>query len=864
MSSTSPAKQNDSATPAPLTYAAAPGLPDEVYAPDGQMHSHWSYLLNTLETLGSEALQSRQHKARQILRDDGATYNIYPDKPFSKAGANTWNLDLVPFLISSEEWGQIEAGILERAELFNLLLRDIYGKRELLRHGVIPPESLFCHPGFLRACDGIHLPGEHDLIVHAVDLMRTANGEICILADRTQSPSGAGYALENRTVMSRVLPSLFRDSHVHRLAGFFQRLRSKLASLAPTREQPRIVVLTPGAHNETFFEHAYLAKYLGLHLVQSGDLVVRNGYVWMKSLDGLHRVDVIWRRVDDGFCDPVELRSDSQLGAPNLLEVVRAGHVVIANPLGSGILENPVFLRYLPDIARTLLGRDLRLSSTPTWWCGDRQDMAYVLDHLDTLVVKPVTRSHNHQSILGSTLAAAERRELADRIKAHPHNYVAQPVHSASHIPTLEGTTPATTTLAPRPAILRSFAAASGNSYTVMPGGLTRVGSSLDAFLISSQSGSRSKDTWVIASEPERVTTNLPPEDSTPTVREADIVSMPSRVLENLFWMGRYAERAEASLRLLRTVFMLLNGEESLSPLVRRTLLETVTLVTATQPGFLQASDDMMNTPEAELLAVIRDTNRSGSVSSNLNSMLNSADESKELLSTDMLRVLNDIRDALPALHDAFSGGMASAPEKALDPLVTTLLALAGLTQESMVRSTGWRFIEIGRRLERGLQTSAIIRNLLVNQHNEQDGRHLMQAMLQTLEVQISYRRRYGTHLSVASSLDLVLKDASNPRSLAFQLELLGQHIASLPRATQAQHELPPESRAILEADTLLKLRMLDELSLPENGQRPQLASTLLRLTHLLSSASNFISDRYFDHRQASQQLVRSIGENMP
>ncbi len=846
---------------AKLGYKPLPGVLDEVYNSDGQIRDHWAYLLNSLETLGPEALQDRQAKALRILRDDGATYNIYSETPYinAQAPSRTWGLDLVPALISSEEWGKIEAGLLERAELFNLLLRDIYGKRELLRHGVIPPESLFCHPGFLRACQGIALPGEHELIIHAVDLMRSGDGDICVLTDRTQSPSGAGYALENRTVMSRVLPSLFRDSHVHRLATFFQRLRSKLVSLAPNREQPRIVVLTPGAHNETFFEHAYLAKYMGLHLVQSGDLVVRNGYVWMKSLDGLHRVDVILRRVDDWFCDPVELRSDSQLGVPNLLEVVRAGHVAMANPLGSGILENPIFLKYLPDISKTLLGRELRLNSTPTWWCGDKQDLAYVLDNLDTLVVKPVNRSNTSRSILGANLTVAQKQELALRIKANPIQFIAQPVMTAGHMPTFDGNK-----LVPRPALLRSFAVASGTSYTVMPGGLTRVGKQEASFMISSQAGSLSKDTWVIASEPERVVARPQSEDSSIQMREADLVSMPSRVLENLFWMGRYAERAEASLRILRTVFMLLNSEESISAACKRTLLEAVTEVTSTHPGFINATEELVAAPEEELLQIVKDSSRSGSVCANLNYMLNCADESKELLSSDMLRVLNDIRDALPVLDQALAGGLASAPEKALDPLVTALLALTGLTQESMVRSTGWRFMEIGRRLERGLQTIAIIRNLAVQKNAEPDENTLLQALLQSLEVLISYRRRYGTRMTIASSLDLVMMDASNPRSLAFQLEQLGLHIRSLPKATQQHHELAPEERAALEAETLLKLRQLSELSMPEDGKRQQLDSSLLRLKHLMASISTFVSAKYFDHKQPSQQLVSSVGENMP
>ncbi|MGV6807838.1 MAG: circularly permuted type 2 ATP-grasp protein, partial [bacterium] len=335
--------------PSPTTellmgYSAREGTVDEAFVGEGRYHGDWEYLLNSLASLGEEELNNRRLKAMRMLRDDGATYNVY-----SQVGAdNAWNLDLVPFLISSEDWGKVEAGLQERAELFNFILNDIYGSRELITRGIVPPELIFGHKSFIRACQAIKLPGEHQLIIHATDMMRQPDGSMCIVADRCQAPSGSGYALENRSVMSQVMPSLFRESHVHRLAGYFQILRKKLIDLAPGVSSPQIVILTPGPYNEAYFEHAFLANYLGFSLVQSNDLIVKNGNVWMRSLDGLKRVDVILRRVDDYFCDPAELKSDSQLGVAGLLEVARSGRVAIANPLGSGILENPALLSYLP------------------------------------------------------------------------------------------------------------------------------------------------------------------------------------------------------------------------------------------------------------------------------------------------------------------------------------------------------------------------------------------------------------------------------------------------------------------------------------------------------------------------------------
>ncbi len=829
-----------------VQYPPLDGGVDEVRQPDGQLQPHWQSLLSSLTALGPAELVARQQKAQRILRDDGATYNIYGDQqPQSPA----WQLDLVPNVIRSNEWAEAEAGLLERAELFNLLLRDLYGARSLIRTGVLPPDALFCHKGFLRACHGIHLPGEHDLILHATDLIRAQDGRLLVLGDRTQSPSGAGYALENRTVMTRVFPSLFRDSNVHRLAAFFQRLRSKLLSLSPNGQQPRVAVLTPGAHNETYFEHAYLANYLGFPLVQSDDLMVRNGYLWMKSLDGLSRVDVLLRRVDDWFCDPVELRADSRLGVAGLLQVVRAGNLVVANPLGSGVLENPVFLRYLPAMAKALLGRELRLASVETWWAGDAADRAYMDAHWQELVIKPVYRSPGSRSVAVRELSKDQRQQLWQQVCADPQQYVAQPVQETGWLPVLDNGQ-----LSPRPAILRTYAVASGSSYSLMPGGLTRVAASADSFAIASQAGAHSKDTWVLTSEPE-LNTGTDHADEAP-VREADLIALPSRVVENLFWMGRYAERAEATLRLLRTTFMLFNGEEPIGPAVKAQLLQAL-LTVACLPARSGES------PEAELQQRVEDGSLIEGIGRSLNAMLYCAEEAKELLSSDTFRVINDIRDALQALPQRLLGSISSAPEEALDTLVTALMAFAGLTQESMNRGFGWRFMDMGRRLERGQQISNVVDILLNRQHGDGEQNKLAEALLLTLESLISYRRRFRGRTSIETSLDLVLLDGGNPRSLLYQLQQLQQHLQALPKAPAGLHELSPRERTLLEANVLIQLTSLQQLSFVDEGQRPQLSFAMQQARQRLAELSDQISDQYFNHRETSQQLVHSALEGL-
>jgi uncharacterized circularly permuted ATP-grasp superfamily protein/uncharacterized alpha-E superfamily protein len=836
-----------------LEYRSLSGLLelDEACGQDSSVKPQWGYLLNSLRDLGPKVLNERAQKVRRILRDDGATYNIYDSE---SNPSSDWELDPVPYIIDSEDWGEIEAGLLERSELFNHVLRDLYGPRTLIRHGILPPEALFSHGGFLRACQGIQLPGEHELILHAVDMVRQRGGKMCVLSDRTQAPSGAGYVLENRTVMSRVFPSLFRDSHVHRLASFYQRLRQTLSSLSPSEEEPLVIVLTPGGQNETYFEHAHLANYLGFPLVQSGDLLVRNGFLWMKSLDGLKRVDVILRRVDDIFCDPVELRSDSLLGVPGLLEVVRTGHVVIANPLGSGVLENPTLLKYLPQISKHFLGRELRLNSVRTYWCGDDKDLQFITTNIRQLIIKPTYRGSGVKSVWGGDLSDEQINELLATIHKKPHQYVAQERLEKSYTPAFsEGK------LEPRPTLLRTFSVATDQSYMILPGGLTRISTHTHGQVISMQTGSPSKDTWVTATEPERTVVFETTPEVIRAAERSPRLSLPSRVVENLYWMGRYAERAEASLRLLRTVFVLLNGEEPISAEARKILLQTVTQITVTLPGFIDASDELIAHPEEELLRIILDDHSIGSIKSTLNSMLSSADESKELLSTDTIRVINDLRDALDELDVTLASGLTSAPDEALDPLVTALAALSGLMQESMIRGVGWRFMELGRRIERARQIINSVRSLMIPVTDENTQSTLLTALLISMEVMITYRRRGRFRRGIELGLELVMLDDCNPRSLIFQLERLQQLLTKLPQTDPVSGELEEEERALLEATTSLKLSRLSNLLETTSDKRGEMDNLLFQLDRLLDDFNRFISDKHFDHRTDPQQLVTTF-----
>ncbi|GAB3275269.1 circularly permuted type 2 ATP-grasp protein [Parahaliea aestuarii] len=820
----------------------------EAYAPDGDLRQHWEYLLGSLSGFSAEERSDRLQMVERLLQDDGASYNDY-----SSGGAREWSLDPLPLLLDSREWQRIESGVRERAELLNLVLRDIYGPRSLIKLGIIPAELVFGHPGFLRACDGIALPGEQHIIQYAVDMLRGPDGRMRVIADRTQVPSGAGYALENRRVMARVFPSLFRDSHVHRLSHYFNSLRTRLNTLAPNGGLPRVVMLTPGAYNETYFEHLFLANYLGYSLVQGSDLTVRDGYVWLKTLGGLSRIDVILRRVDDDYCDPVELRPDSQLGVPGLLEVVRAGRVAVANPLGCGVLENTALLKYLPAAARHLLGREPALEAAPTYWCGDPEDRALVLDRFEDMVIKSIHSGSDGRTVHAGSLARAGRETLRQRILQRPGSFSAQPFLQPSLTPVWDGEWdgPGAGSAAGRPAILRTFAVAGESSYIVMSGGLTRVARADGNFEISNRAGSPSKDTWVLASEPEK----LEPAASQAIAREPGAsAELPSRVVENLFWLGRYTERAESALRLLRIVFASLDGANPPSADSRSLLLRAVTQLTCTYPGFMVESG-VQKDPQPELLAVVLESQRPGSVAHSLAAMLSTVGQVKDFMSTDTQRILNDVSGRMQQLPRRLQHGVGPAQQEELNALVTALLALAGLVQESMVRGQGWHFLQAGRRIERSLQILSLLRSLWVRKTAGEDQDLMLETALLSLDSLSTYRHRYQRQLDVASGLDHLLLNAANPRSVLFQLEELKGHLEQIP-VSAGNGRLPRPQRLLLEAGTQLQLADLEALASGGGDVlRSGLDQLLARSHHLLGGIATAISDHCFDHTGGPRPL---------
>jgi uncharacterized circularly permuted ATP-grasp superfamily protein/uncharacterized alpha-E superfamily protein len=832
-------------------YRPDSGSFDELYDADGLMRPAWSHVGPALHELGHNELLRRQSDVDRLLDADGVSYNALGS---TDPRGRRWALDPVPVVLSSAEWAVIEAGLIDRAELLDLILADLYGPRDLIRRGLLPGEFVFSHPGFLRACDQIGAGARPTsrLVTYAADIARDESGRFVAISDRAQAPSGAGYALENRVVISRVFPSLYRDAQVHRLAPFFRSLRSALRECAPAsspnRHDPRVVVLTPGPWSETAFEHAYLASYLGYSLVQGGDLVARGGRIWMRSLGRLEPVDVILRRVDDWFCDPLELRPDSQLGVPGLLDAARRGTVAIVNPLGSGIVESPALLAFLPAIAEHLTGRELRLPSVQTWWCGDDASRAHVLANLSTLVIKPVARGVGHGTILGWEQSSDDLEQLRARITTSPYEWCAQAAVSMSTTPTLTADG-----FAARPSVLRTFAVARASSYVVMPGGLLRVAPDTSGALISNQSGALTKDAWVLASEPEKPTSYWL--QSGPTVEAADPVgSMPSRAAENLFWLGRYAERAEDVVRLLRVIYdrrtEFASGTNPAGARCLDMLLRALTDVTTAYPGFL--AESARESPGSELFALIVDDTRAGTLAHAVHRLLDAAYAVRDQLSNDTWLVIGNLDREILALRDEGGSPASEHPvtvQKALGSAMHSLLAFAGLASESMVRDPGWHFMDAGRRLERGLQLATLLRTTLRSTNDTATDSLLLESVLTTAESIITYRRRYRSQAQVETVLDLLLLDAGNPRSLVFQLDRLAADVAQLPahEVDPARERLSPVAKLVLETTTALHLADTGVLASPDvNGDRPQLDEFLGRIEALLQRCAAAVESSHF------------------
>jgi uncharacterized circularly permuted ATP-grasp superfamily protein/uncharacterized alpha-E superfamily protein len=821
-----------------LRYVPVAGHYDEMTLPTGELRPPWKRLMTSLERLGADELGRRWREAQRLIEENGVTYNVYGDP---RGIDRPWRLDPIPFLITSSEWAVIEASIIQRATLLDRVLADLYGPGRLLREGGLPPELVFANPGFLRPLRGVPVRDDLHLHVYAADLARSADGQWWVLADRTEAPSGAGYALENRVVLSRILPEVQRQFYVRRLAGWFQAYRETLRRLAPPgREEPRIVLLTPGPYNETYFEHAYLARYLGFTLAEGADLTVRGERVFLKTLSGLRPVDVILRRQDSPFCDPLELLGESALGIAGLVQAVRAGTVTVANALGSGLVETAATMAFLPGLCRMLLGEELRMPSVASWWCGQPRELAYVAEHLDGLVVKPTFPGWNHEVVFGRDLDAKARAAFLDELRATPERFVAQEQVALSTAP-IGGQGQGTE---PRHLVLRVYAVASQGSWVVMPGGLTRVSTSTDNLVVSSQRGGASKDTWVLADAPVPFV-SLMDQATRPADVSRATYALTSRVADNLLWLGRLSERTEAGVRLFRCALRRL-AEEPLRP------------AGAPVPDALQLLSSMVwvgdadavrgEAPEEAILAELFDRDRPESLAATAAQLHRTAWQLRDRISPDAWRFLGRLDNELvaPATHPALRVGAVLAM---LDDVLMIISAFTGVIMEGTTRGLGWRFLDVGRRIERGIQLVELLRHGLVDEPRNLARR--LGNLLDIADSAMTYRSRYQTSARLELVLDLLLLDRVNPRSLIYQVENIEERFAVLPKAP---HEAAQELVSLLRAADIELLTALDRRG--KGRRRPKLASLLGVLAVGLPALADGLGHAYLSHAIPRRQPV--------
>jgi uncharacterized circularly permuted ATP-grasp superfamily protein/uncharacterized alpha-E superfamily protein len=795
--------------------------PDELAPPDGSRPEAWLRFLTAVAQIPEGDFAERFALATRHIRDAGVTHRIY-----SEDTERVWPLSPLPLILSEREWAEIEAGVVQRAELLEAVLSDLYGEGRLIADGCLPAAAVTGSDDFVRAMRGVKIPGGRPMHLYAADLGRGPDGKWWVLGDRTQAPSGAGYALENRMVLSRAFPHLYNTMNVKRLAPFFADFRAGLTAAAH-RIEPRICLLTPGPFSESYFEQAHLARYLGFLLVEGDDLVVRDGVVYIRTIAGLKRADVIWRRVDADFVDPMELNGASRLGVPGLLEAVRAGGVVLSNMPGSGVMESSALLSFLPALSRRLLGAPLKLPNVATWWCGQPAERDLVERHIDTLAIGAAFGRKGHPAVaqgprLLSDLDPEERASLRAAMHGRPVDFVGQEVVRLSTTPTLRDGR-----LQPSPFVLRVYAAATADGWRIMPGGFCRVSDRKDARALSMGEGAQASDVWVIAQSPVERVTLLAQRDVTKVRRIKG--NLPSRAADNLFWLGRYLERAESTLRIVRSLYTSLMDPDAATHSAGETLDKLVTLLL--RSGAVEAEKEEVPRSKVTQLALsaLYDEAAYGSVICQVGSARRAASSLRERLAEDFWKLLLRLENRLKGRKTRSATGAEGLEQT--EAAIQDLSMLSGLTQENMNRVAGWRFLDMGRRIERGANACRLMARLAADDATNDD----LDLLLDLIDSQITYRSRYLEGVALAPVRDLVMLDPYNPRSLAFQVEALKGHMAALPRL---QDDGMPEAPEKLLARLACQVEVQDAADLdPEQA---------IGFEHMLLDLSDSVTDRYF------------------
>lgn len=849
----------------------APGY-DELVGADG-VHPEDELLARAIEHLGPRGLRDRARQAQRFVDSDGVTFGSTEEGHRRRP----WRIDPLPVILGAGEWETLERGLQQRARLLDAVLRDVYGTRTLIRRGLVPAEVVFGSPGFVRQADGVRLPTQQQLILTAADVARGPDGAWQIFGDRAETPSGAGYAMATRRIVARTLPQVHRRTSTARLRGFFHTMSSTLTACAPAQEgpprAPRVVVLSPGDDSATAFDQAFLATLLGFPLVQGDDLAMRDGAVWLRTPGQPQRVDVVLRRVAGHWADPLELNSASRLGVPGLIEAARRRQVSVVNPIGAGVLENPCLVHFLPELSRSLLDEDLLVDQPESWWCGDAAQRDHVLTHLDSLVVKTMTPDGGSPTILGWTLSAQEADQLRARIADHPWAFAAQAPLANSTAPVVTGAG-----IEPRRLVLRTFGVADGDGYAFLPGALGRVAAEADADVVSTRAGGLAKDVWVSVDgdqtgsgwRDERDLARIPTGGS----------ALAPRIADDLYWVGRYTERAEFTARLLKVTDDLTEDfasrPGSLGAVAMSSMQHAVAMVTGMAPqqrtegGLDYDAPDRWSTDPQGYLRELVAGHEPGCLGYGVERLERSAQRVRDQLSVDTWPVLNRLqetvdragRGAEPAENGAATSSVEADEQEAVDGLQDLLedvlesaLAMEGIASQSMIRDASWAYLDAGARLERAVLTAELLRSTLAIERSPVIEGQIVEAVLQVGQSVITHRRRtaagQGPALPVQSALHLLAVDASNPRSIAFQLTRLVHDLDLI-----GDEVLRDRCAELLPLVTGLDL---DSASVPD---RRALGGELTRIRAALGDLTEVMAQRHFRRQSGlgTQPVEWAIG----
>ncbi len=814
---------------------------------------HWASFFDHIGTDGFADLNRRNDNLQRQIRDNGVTYNVYAD---ASAGLQRpWALDLFPMLLGPQDWAQIETGVLQRTRLLNAIMGDLYGERELLKRALLPAALVQGHPGYLRSMQGVKPPGDTWLHIVGFDLAHGPDGRWWVVGQRTQAPSGLGYLLENRIAIARQFPKAFAGMKVQRLAASYRALMDGIKRMAPEGENARIALLTPGPYNETYFEHAYLARYLGLTLVEGNDLTVRDQRLYLKTLSGLEPVHALIKRLDDEWLDPLELRSDSRLGVPGLLQVLRAGNLLLANAPGSAPLESSAMLGFLPAISRHLLGEELAMPSLATWWCGEDAALREVLPLIKSSVIKPTYPRSGLDTAMGQSLSERELDEWSGRMARHPDNYTVQSWLPLSQTPTWSGER-----VMPRSSMLRVFALADGKgSWRVLPGGLVRL-APRGELIAAMQRGGSSADCWVLTEGPVDHTSLLQSAPSTLALAQQKR-PVTSRAAENLFWLGRYTERTENSVRLAQIVLNHLGGEEPSSRPLMAWLTATATensLVIPEAPGATASPRVFARSLMAALSPKASDplAAKSHSVGFNLRALKAAASQVRERLSQEHWHLIERSETSFARDCAALSTDAEYATAEAMTALQNAselLAAITGSQTDRMVHDDGWRLLSMGRHIERLITLSRALS--LALEHGCVHDQAGFEAVVALFDSTITFHAQYQQRRDMVALIDLLVMDRDNPRSLAWVVQTLRSRLAKLASSATPQDAVLAEG--LPNPDTWV----LPDLS---NWQRsPEGLRTWSDLAELLDGCelaavelSNELSRLHFSHADLRNQSL--------